>query len=135
MSAEAFLDTNVLVYALAKDDTRASVARQLLSQGGAISVQVLNEFVSVARRKLSLDWSDISEALSAIRGLCDPPTPLTLEVHEAAVALAEAHDLNIYDALIVASAQRAKCRVLYSEDMQDGRSFDGGLTIRNPFKA
>ena len=54
MSAETFLDTNVLVYAVVKDDPRAAIAEQLLAQGGAISVQVLNEFVSVARRKLGL---------------------------------------------------------------------------------
>lgn len=135
MSAEAFFDTNILIYAVADDDPRSAIAEELLSQGGAISVQVLNEFASVARRKLGLSWPETTAALSAIRALCEAPTPITAELHEAGVELAEAHDLNLYDALIVAAALRDGCAVLYSEDMQDGRRFEGRLTVRNPFAA
>jgi predicted nucleic acid-binding protein len=133
MSAEAFFDTNVLIYALAQDDPRTAAAEQLLRDGGVVSVQVLNEFVSVARRKLGLAWPEVVEALAAVSTLCGPPSPLTADVHDAAVDLARAHDLNIYDALILASALGQDCTVLYSEDLQDGRRFDRRLTVRNPF--
>lgn len=53
MSADAFLDTNVLLYAFA-EDPRAPVAEALLGAGAVISVQVLNEFSAVARRKLAM---------------------------------------------------------------------------------
>jgi predicted nucleic acid-binding protein len=133
MSDRPFLDTNVLIYAIAQDDPRAAVAEALLGQGGVVSVHVLNEFVAVARRKLGLSWEEVLDALGAIRALCAPPVPITAETHERAVQIAAGHDLHIYDALVVSAALQAECAILYSEDMQDGRVFDGRLTLRNPF--
>ncbi len=60
--------------------------------------------------------------------------PLTEEVHDQARELAERYRLSFYDAAIVSSALEAGCRVLYSEDMQDGFKIDRTLTIRNPFR-
>jgi predicted nucleic acid-binding protein len=134
MSAKAFLDTNILIYALAANDPRSAVAEGLLLKGGAISVQVLNEFVSVARGKLRLSWPEVRAALSDLRLLCDPPVVLNAALHDHGVALAEQHGLSVYDAMVVAAALAARCDVLLSEDMQDGRRFDGGLRIDNPFK-
>ena len=133
MPVKAFLDTNVLVYALAEDDPRSMPAQELLASGGVLSVQVLNEFVSVARRKLLMSWSDVTEALDAFRVLCPSPLPITVEMHEAALEIAEKHGYNIYDALVVAAALEAGCATLYSEDLRDGQTIDGQLTIRNPF--
>jgi predicted nucleic acid-binding protein len=132
MSAEAFLDTNILLYAIARDDPRTATAEALLAAGGIISVQVLNEFAAVARRKLGLPWDEIAEALSAIRALCGPVEPVTVETHEAALRIADRYGYHIYDASIIATALRARCRTLYSEDMQGGQAIEG-LTIRNPF--
>jgi predicted nucleic acid-binding protein len=56
-------------------------------------------------------------------------------VQDAAVALASQHLLSIYDAMIVAAAQSAKCEVVYTEDLQDGRRFGPNLRIENPFTA
>jgi predicted nucleic acid-binding protein len=134
MSADVFLDTKVLVYAAAKDDPRAAIATALLAKGGRISVQVLNEFASVARRKLNWPWPDIAEALSAFRILCPDPLPLTVATNEAALEIAERDGIGFYDSLIVASAIEAGCTTLLSEDMQDGRAIVGTLTIQNPFK-
>jgi predicted nucleic acid-binding protein len=134
MSARAFLDTNILIYALAANEPRSATAEKLLLKGGIVSVQVLNEFASVARRKLALSWPDVKAALSEIRLLCNEPIPLTVTIHDRAVALAEHHGLSVYDAMVVAAAMSARCEVLFSEDMQDGRRFDGGLRIENPFK-
>ena len=47
MSDRAFLDTNVFVYAIVQDDPRSHSAEKLISDGGTISVQVLNEFAAV----------------------------------------------------------------------------------------
>ena len=51
MSAKPFLDTNIVVYAFASNDPRSEKADAILKAGGAISVQVLNEFVNVLHRK------------------------------------------------------------------------------------
>ena len=63
MTAKPFLDTNVLVYAFSDDDSRKDHAASLIASGGVVSVQILNEFVDVARRKLRKDWAAILQAL------------------------------------------------------------------------
>jgi predicted nucleic acid-binding protein len=134
MNDRAFLDTNVLIYALARGDPRVTRAQELLAQGGVVSVQILNEFVSVALRKIRMPWKDMMEALDAIRILCPSVVPITVETHEAALRIAQKYGYGIYDALVAASALEADCSTLYSEDLQDGQRIDNRLTIRNPFQ-
>jgi predicted nucleic acid-binding protein len=134
MPDNAFFDTNLLIYAALSEDPRSERAEELLYAGGTISVQVLNEFVSVARRKLRIPWKDLKAALGWIGALCPDSIPLTIGIHEDAVRIAEQYGFQIYDALIVASALEAKCDLLYSEDLQDGQLIDGRITIRNPFR-
>lgn len=129
-----FLDTTMLVYAALQPDPRSDAARALLRDGGVVSVQVLNEFANVARRKLRRPWPEVLQALAAVRTLCPAPRPLTAATHEAALALAERTGYALYDALILASALEASCDVVCSEGMQDGQVIDGRLTIRNPFR-
>src|SRR5277367_3323589 len=119
MPAKVFFDTNVLIYAVTERDPRTAQAEELLASGGVLSVQVLNEFVSVARRKIAMPWSDITQALNAFRILCPAPLPITVETHDAAVR--------------IAAALTAGCTTLYSEDLHDGQTFAGQLAIRNPF--
>lgn len=99
---------------------------------GITSVQVLNEFVHVARNKLRHDWPQIELALGLFRDSLDDVAPITVATHAAAVVLARDHRLAFYDALIVAAAVESGCDALYSEDMQHGRKF-GELAIVNPF--
>jgi len=127
-----FFDSNVLLYAVKSGDPRTERALGLLAGGGIISVQALNEFANVARRKLGQSWSEVREKLGAIRVLCEV-RPLTLAAHERALAIAERYGYGIYDALHLASALEAGCSLLYSEDMQDGQKIEG-LMIRNPFR-
>ncbi len=134
MPAKVFFDTNVLIYAIAQNDPRGPRAEALLATGGVVGVQVLNEFVSVARRKMRMPWKDVTEALDAIRILCPPPAAITISTHETALKIAEGHGYEVYDALVIAAALESGCSTLYSEDLQDGQVIDGKLTIRNPFK-
>ena len=101
--------------------------------GGAISAQVLNEFVNVMRRKHQRSWRDVENALAVILDRFPDVAPLTLATNADAVALARDHGLAFYDALIVAAALEAGCARLYSEDFQHGRRF-GDLAIVDPFK-
>lgn len=132
VASRPFLDTNVLVYAFSAVEPRKDAAARLIAAGGVISVQVLNEFVNVARGKLKRDWDVIAAALDDLGTALEPALPLTLDVHRRAIDLARHHGFSIYDSLIVASATLAGCRTLYTEDLQDGRVI-GGLTILNPF--
>ena len=133
MPDKAFFDTNLLIYGAIGEDPRSGRSEELLSAGGTVSVQVLNEFVSVARRKLQTSWTDVRTALQWIRILCPDPVALTMGIHEDAVRIAERYGFRIYDALIAAAALQANCDVLYTEDLQDGQVIDKKLTIRNPF--
>jgi predicted nucleic acid-binding protein len=132
MSDKPFFDTNVILYAFSQDDTRAQVAENLLAAGGAVSVQVLNEFVAVARRKLDKSWEEVRRALDILRVFCPEPVPLTVETHERAVHIAERYRYSIFYSLIIAAALHTGAGTLYTEDMRDGQAIDG-LTIRNPF--
>ena len=127
-----FLDSNVLIYAFTTD-ARARGAQALLERNCLISVQGLNEFTTVARRKLSMSWEETREALSAIRALCRGVLPMDVGIHEDALRVAERYGYAIFDALMIATALRADCEVLYSEDMQDGLVINGRLRIVNPF--
>ncbi len=133
-SPHEFVDTNVLIYAFS-DDPRAGRAEALLAKGCATGVQALNEFANVARRKLSMEWRDVREALDAIRVLLKPIAPLAIETHLDGIELAERYRLSVYDAMMIAAALRLGCATFWSEDMQDGLVVDGRLTIRNPFLA
>ncbi|MEQ1883122.1 MAG: PIN domain-containing protein [Burkholderiales bacterium] len=133
MPAKWFLDTNVLVYAFAADDPRSARAESLISEGGVIGVQVLNEFTNVMHRKLRWQWDQIEASLEVIGELLGPVAPLTAAIHARAVVLARDHQLSVYDALIVAAAMDAGCQRLFSEDLQHGQKF-GVLTIENPFR-
>ena len=133
MRGKAFFDTNVLIYAVSENDPRGPRAEEILAAGGFVSVQVLNEFVSVARRKMNMPWNEVREALDAIRVLCPPPISVSISTHETALRIAEKYSFGIYDALIAAAALEARCTTLYSEDFQDGQVVEKQLTIRNPF--
>jgi predicted nucleic acid-binding protein len=132
MRGERFFDTNVLIYAFAAGDPRTARAEMLLAEGGTIGVQVLDEFTNVARHKLRWDWAEVDAALAVIAQLTGPAHALTADIHARAVELARHHALSFYDALVVAAAADARCRVLLTEDLQHGRTL-GGVTIQNPF--
>ena len=124
-------DTNVLIYAQGAG-AKSEVARQMILAGGVISVQVLNEFAAVLRRKFRFEWEDIAEAIADVRTALDPVRPIDVVTHTEAVSLAHTHGFSFYDSLIIASALEAGCDTLLTEDLQTGRRIEG-LTIVNPF--
>lgn len=130
---DSFFDTNILLYSVGSDETKADRAEDLLAVGGMISVQVLNEVTNIARRKMHLDWDELHRFLTSIRSLLDV-VPLTVAVHDTGLAIAERYKLSTYDAMIVAAAIHAGCSTLWSEDMQHGLRIDERIRIRNPFR-
>jgi predicted nucleic acid-binding protein len=133
-AAPAFCDTNILLYHFL-DDPKSYISIALMAEPFAISVQILNEFANVARRKLRVDWNEINTRLILVRALASSIYPITLENHALGLHLAERYQLAVHDSMIVASALLAGCETLYSEDMQHGMVIEGRLTIRNPFVA
>lgn len=130
--SKPFIDSNVILYLLSSDYTKADKAEAILEAGGIISVQVLNEVVSVCRRKLQMEWSEVDAVLQAVKASVDI-VPLTEATHELAVQICRRYQLSFYDAHIYSAALVAGSKLVLSEDMQDGMVVDS-LVIKNPFK-
>jgi len=128
---QPFIDSNVVLYLLSADPSKANQAEAILQAGGSVSVQVLNEVASVCLRKLKMPWPEINALLQAVKASCDV-VPLTLTSHEKAIEIAQRFQLSLYDANIVACAVMSGADVLLSEDMHSGLLIDG-LKIQNPF--
>ena len=131
--AERFFDTNVLLYLLSANATKADRVEETLAAGATISVQVLNEFAAVALRKLGMTVAEVRDALDPIMAICKV-VPITVETHKRGLQIAERYRFAVYDALIIAAALDAGCSTLYTEDLQDGQVIDDVLTVRNPFQ-
>lgn len=127
----AFFDTNIFLYSTSDDTTKADRVHDLLETGGKISVQVLNEAVSVLRRKNKLEWDAIGVILEGLKAACEVES-ITEQTHTLALSIAERFGYHIYDASILAAAKLAGCTTVWSEDMQDGQVVEG-VRIRNPF--
>ena len=127
-----FFDTNILLYLLSEDNCKADRAEAIIAVGGVISVQVLNEFSSVAFRKFKMSYAEIRDTLLTVRTLCQTQ-PVTLDTHELGLDIAERYGFSLYDSMIVSAALQSGCTILYSEDMQQGQIIEGQLTINNPF--
>jgi predicted nucleic acid-binding protein len=93
----SFFDTNVA----SGDPAKADRAEKLIGIGGMISVQVLNEITNVARRQMGMSWPVTRALLSMIPSLL-PVQPLTVDIHETGLALAERCGLSPCDAIIAA---------------------------------
>ena len=129
----SFFDTNVLLYLASNDAVKAERTEALLIAGGMISTQVLNEIANVARRKMRFSWERTHRLLAQVRQLLAEITPVTVEIHEAGLGLAERYRLSVYDGMIAAAALDSGCDTLWSEDMHNGLMIDGKLQVRNPF--
>src|SRR4051812_49903101 len=122
---DAFLDTNVLLYLLSGEAAKADRAEALLAGGGTVSVQVLNEFAAVARRKLAMPWPEVREVLATVRAVC-AVVPVTEATHDLGVAVAERDRLSGYDGPIVGAARPGGRGGPYPGGLPDGPKGGGG---------
>lgn len=132
-----FFDTNVLIYRIdSRNEAKQRVARQLIKDAidrgqSLISTQSLQEFYSVATRRLGLHADEAARiagyyALSSV-------VQVTPRLIFAAMDRHAGSDFSFWDSLIVEAALAGGAATLYSEDMHDGMKI-GALTIRNPFQ-
>lgn len=132
------VDTNVLAYAeglygASNKESALHVLQALPPESTFIPVQVLGELFGVLVRRAG--WSR-AQAGAAILSWGDafPLIESSNEVMLAAADLASAHQLGIWDAVILSAAADARCRMLLSEDLQDGFTWRG-VTVANPFSS
>ncbi|MFN3514792.1 MAG: PIN domain-containing protein [Phenylobacterium sp.] len=132
------LDTNILAYAEGVNDAgRRDVVLDLLRRAPEdtvlIPVQALGELFNVLTRKAGRSKAEARLALLSWRDAY-PLIDTSPEVMLAAADLASDHRLGIWDAVMVACASRAGCRLLLSEDMAEGFTW-GGVSIADPFRS
>ena len=129
-----FIDTNIVIYSLSKDERKQNKALELLANKPVMSVQVLSETANIMKRKLGFDIAAIRIVINRINQECYTLQPITLATLNTALDIAERYSFSHYDSLIIAAALQANCTTLYSEDMQHGQIIEGRIRIINPFK-
>lgn len=127
-----FFDTNLLLYLFSSSAKKADTVESLITEGGTISVQVLNEFAAVARRKLNMTIAEISETVDTLTQTLKV-VPLTLDIHRRGLELADRYGYSVYDAMILAAALDSGCTQLLTEDLQHQQRIESTLDIVNPF--
>ena len=130
-------DTNVLAYAEGvnageKRDAALDLVRRVPQAAAVVPVQVLGELFNVLVCKAGWSKPDARAALLAWRDVF-PVAATSPEIMLVAADLAADHGFGIWDAVILSVASHTGCRLLLSEDMQDGFTW-GGVTIANPFR-
>ena len=139
MSDKYFLDTNIFVYSFdnSAPDKKAcalSLIRTALDSGsGVISTQVIQEFLNVATRKFAVPMT-IEDGKTYVRQVLNPLCEVypDLSLYETCLDIKAETGFSFYDSLIVTGAVKSGCNILYSEDLQAGRTVRG-VKIQNPF--
>jgi predicted nucleic acid-binding protein len=139
MNDRVFLDTNILVYAYdSHNPTKQTIAQELLikgleSESAVLSVQVLGEFFSVVTRQIKPPMSP-EDAKMAIELFGNMITQeIDLAMVQRAIDTLQTYRISYWDALIVAAAERAHCKNILSEDLNDSQRYNG-ISVLNPFK-
>lgn len=135
----AFVDTNVLIYAVSSDPqdiVKRAMAKAVLRRDDlALSVQVLQEFYTQVTRPSRRGGLDRELAVGYVTSWRRYPVqPMTLDVFDAALEIQRRHGFSYWDSAILAAATALGCREVLTEDMSHGQRV-GGITVRNPFLA
>jgi predicted nucleic acid-binding protein len=128
-------DTNILVYAVSRSDRRHHAATDLIDRAARAdccqTLQSLAECLNVLSRKHRIPMTEAERWVRSFRRLFPVVAAVEDDLDRATAAVVE-HGLSFWDAMLWATVRRAGCRVLFSEDFQDGRRLDGVLFV-NPF--
>ncbi|GBU24820.1 hypothetical protein R83H12_01455 [Fibrobacteria bacterium R8-3-H12] len=134
MKDKTFLDSNILIYLYSEDEPdKQDIVNNILDKCECVvSTQTLNEFCNVCIKKLKKTISEIIESLNEIRGSCRLEF-IDNSVIERALLLHEKYSYSYFDSLMLSSALKYNCTIIYSEDMQHGQIIENTLKIVNPF--
>jgi predicted nucleic acid-binding protein len=132
-----FLDTNILIYAVAGKRTNPAefaIAREIVDEEEfEVSPMILGEFYSVVRRP----QNELMTAAQANTWVKEWEEHCRIEIDagliNAACFLRERYKMQFWDAAHVAASERRGIGILYSQDMSHGQRY-GAVTVINPFK-
>ena len=129
---KVFVDSNIILYLMDSDNTKRSIAQQILLSKPYISPQVLTEVGNVCKRRFKFTKSQVLDLWADLLNDCIL-VPTSSSTFSKAISISKKYDFQIFDSLIVASALDSECVTLYSEDMQHQMLVEKALTIINPF--
>lgn len=136
--SSVFFDTNVLVYAADNRDARKQrIARDLITAAltgrinGWISVQTLSEFINTSIKKLKLPSDKVDGFLDFFDNLSIVNPDHVLP--RRGLEIKNRYDIQFYDAMMLAAAERTGATEFYTEDLNDGQLY-GNIRAVNPFK-
>ena len=134
MKDKIFIDTNILLYAYSTEKNKQEIAQNIINTNNNIyiSKQVINETINILIKKFKLNIKDI---INVVKELEKELIILDFDIQTQlnALKLKQNYNLQFYDALIVSTALKNSCTILYSEDMQDKLVIEKKLKIINPF--
>lgn len=134
MKDKIFIDTNILLYAYSTEKNKREIAQNIINTNNNIyiSKQVINETINILIKKFKLNIKDI---INVVKELEKEFIILDFDIQTQlnALKLKQNYNLQFYDALIVSTALKNSCTILYSEDMQDKLVIEKKLKIINPF--
>jgi predicted nucleic acid-binding protein len=138
MSGSAFLDTNILVYAIetgGPHPDKSAIALRLARRDEiCLSTQVLGEFYRAVTSQRRAKPLTHDEAVAWVQlWKRHDVRPITAPHVDLALELAGRYRVGYYDALILAAARLAGCPVVWSEDLRAEQEY-GGVTVKNPFQ-
>ncbi len=136
MSVEAFLDTNILVYAVSSapsEKTKRLRSEQLIANlDFGISGQVLQEFYTTVTRKIAKPISH-EDAMGWIEDLSElDVVPVDSELVAAGAENCVRYQTSYWDGALIAAAERSGAKTLYTEDLNHGQTY-GSVTAINPY--
>jgi len=138
MSVDSFLDTNVLVYAVASDPAEARKRECALAlieiEDFAVSAQVLQEFYVTVTRKLQTPLSSVQAMEWLEQWEAFPCMSIDVGLVKIAAEISERYRISYWDGAVIAAAELAGAATVYSEDLNNGQRY-GNVTVANPFRA
>ena len=134
MNDRVFIDSNVLIYAYSDEEMKREKSLDIIKMNESIiSIQVINEFVNVVRKKFNKENDEILTALEEIEEQLVIWDNFNLSLTKKAINLNEKYEYSYYDCLIIAAALETECSILYTEDMHHNHLIEDKLRITNPF--
>ena len=140
MNDKSFFDTNLIVYLFDESEKEKHTKANALflkfinTKNAFISVQVINEFIVIGTKKIKnpISFLEIEKRIKFLENNCFVCN-LTIQDSYSAINLKNKYQLSFWDSLILQSALKNECIVLYTEDMQHNQVIENTLTIINPF--
>jgi len=133
MNVKATIDSNILIYAFGiQDISKNKIAREIISECNKISLQAINETMFVLKRKFNFPVKELQEIIQFFK---EKYSVKNTDIHtlETAMVIIDKYHYSFWDSMMLASALKNGCTVIYSEDMQHEQIIEKKLKIINPF--